>query len=109
MAIQLFADGNQYAIQLKKTKIGHFEQPVPAIQPDIYYDGENQEIIIVGTGNLSYYDVEIESATTWYVYISTQVNGFYDTIDVSSLPSDTYTITINTSVGLSYEGQFVVN
>ena len=86
----------------------HFDLPVPAVEPDVYYDRDNQEIIIVGTGNLTYYDVEIESLTTWYVWISTQVNGTYDTIDVSSLPSDDYVITIDTSVGISYEGDFTV-
>ena len=86
----------------------HFDFPVPAVQPDVYYDADNQEIIIVGTGNLSCYDVEIESLTTWYVWISTQVNGTYDTIDVSSLPSDDYVITIGTSVGISYEGDFTI-
>ena len=88
--------------------IHHFDLPVPAVEPDVYYDRDNQEIIIVGTGNLTYYDVEIESLTTWYVWISTQVNGTYDTIDVSSLPSDDYVITIDTSVGISYEGDFTV-
>ena len=86
----------------------HFDLPVPAVEPDVYYDRDNQEIIIVGTGNLTYYDVEIESLTTWYVWISTQVNGTYDTIDVSSLPSDDYVITIGTSVGITYEGDFTV-
>ena len=86
----------------------HFDLPVPAVEPDVYYDRDNQEIIIVGTGNLSCYDVEIESLTTWYVPISIQVNGTYDTIDVSSLPSDDYVITIDTSVGITYEGYFTV-
>ena len=86
----------------------HFNFPVPAVEPDVYYDADNQEIIIVGTGNLSYYDVEIESLTTWNVLISTQVDGTYDTIDISSLPSDNYVITIDTSVGVSFEGYFTI-
>ena len=86
----------------------HFNFPVPAVEPDVYYDADNQEIIIVGTGNLSYYDMEIESLTTWNVLISTQVDGIYDTIDISSLPSDNYVITIGTSVGITYEGYFTI-
>ena len=86
----------------------HFVLPVPAVEPDVYYDADNQEIIIVGTGNLSYYDMEIESLTTWNVLISTQVDGIYDTIDISSLPSDNYVITIDTSVGVSFEGYFTI-
>ena len=52
--------------------------------------------------------MEIESLTTWNVLISTQVDGTYDTIDISSLPSDNYVITIDTSVGISYEGDFTI-
>lgn len=102
--------GDNETINLQHSHGGgnHFDFPVPAVEPDVYYDRDNQEIIIVGTGNLTYYDVEIESLTTWYVWISTQVNGTYDTIDVSSLPSDDYVITIGTSVGITYEGYFTV-
>lgn len=112
----LFVSTNSLAGNRDETiqihKIGqagnHFDFPVPAVQPDVYYDADNQEIIIVGTGNLTYYDVEIESLTTWNVLISTQVDGTYDTIDISSLPSDNYVITIDTSVGVSYEGDFTI-
>ena len=98
----------QINLQKKKKSNNHFDLPVPAVEPIVYYDADNQEIIIVGTGNLSCYDVEIESLTTWNVLISTQVDGTYDTIDVSSLPSDDYVITIDTSVGITYEGYFTV-
>ena len=108
LPLSLFARGNEAVVILKEKGGLHFNFPVPYVQPDVYYDDDNQEIIIVGTGNLTYYDVEIESLTTWYVWISTQVNGTYDTIDVSSLPSDDYVITIDTSVGISYEGDFTV-
>ena len=110
VSTNILAGNRDEAIQIHK--IGqagnHFDFPVPAVEPDVYYDADNQEIIIVGTGNLSCYDVEIESLTTWYVPISTQVNGTYDTIDVSSLPSDDYVITIDTSVDITYEGYFTV-
>ena len=108
-SLPLFArDDVLAAISLERKGGYHFDFPVPAVQPDVYYDADNQEIIIVGTGNLSYYDVEIESLTTWNVLISTQVDGTYDTIDISSLPSDNYVITIDTSVGISYEGDFTI-
>ena len=83
-----------------------FEFPVPADQPDVYYDTVNQEIIIDGTGEVTYDDVEIASVSTWTVVISTQVSGYYDTIDVSSLPTGEYCITIDSPTGNSFEGFF---
>jgi len=79
---------------------------VPADQPDVYYDSATQSIIIDGTGCVSYYDVEITSLSSWTVHVSTQVSGYYDTIDISSLPQDDYVITIDSPLGNSYEGFF---
>ena len=87
--------GNEQTVPLKKLRIGHLNLPDPADQPDVYYDTVNQQIIIDGTGEVTYYDVEIASVSTWTVVISTQVNGYYDTIDVSSLPTGEYCITID--------------
>ncbi len=84
----------------------HFEFPVPADEPDVYYDDDAQQIIIDGTGCVSYYDVEITSQSTWDVVVSTSVNGSYDTIDISSLPDDDYIITIDSPLGNTYEGYF---
>ena len=82
----------------------HLELPAPADQPDVYYD--NDEIIIDGLGVVNYYDVEIASATSFVTVISTQVNGSYDTIDISSLPQGEYVITIESPLGNTYEGYF---
>jgi len=84
----------------------HYKDFKPADEPDVYYDSSSQSIIIDGTGYVSYYDVVIESATSWTVMISTQVNGNYDTIDISSLPAGMYCITIDSPAGNSYEGFF---
>lgn len=87
----------------------HQEMPIPADQPDVYYDDDNQELIIEGLGFVTYYDVEIASAATLTVLISTQINGSYDTIDVSSLPSDhVYVITIYSPTGNTFEGTFLI-
>jgi len=40
------------------------------------------------------------------VVISQTVDGYYDTIDVSSLASDTYTITFTTPTGKHLRGHF---
>ena len=84
----------------------HFNFPIPADQPDVYYYDDDQEIIIDGTGYVTYYDIEITSTSDWTVYVSTQVNGSYDTIDVSSLPQGEYVITIDSPTGNSFEGFF---
>ena len=84
----------------------HFNIPMPAETPDVYFNNVSQTIIINGTGEVEYYDVEIMSLTTFDTVISTQVNGYYDTIDVSSLPEGEYAITIDAPTGNSFEGFF---
>ena len=103
----VFANGGPIQIHEKGSVGNHSGNPiVPADQPDVYYDSVNQEIIIDGTGYVYYYDVEIASTTNWTVYISTQVSGSYDTIDISSLPEGEYSITIDSPTGNSFEGFF---
>ncbi len=87
----------------------HGNIPIPADEPDVYHDTDAQEIIVDGDGTAAYYDVEIASAGTLAVVISTQVNGTYDTIDVSSLPSDhVYVITLYSPTGNTFEGTFLI-
>lgn len=86
----------------------HMGLPIwPADQPTVYYDTVESEIIIDGPGSeASYYDVDIVSMSTLDTMLSTQVNGTYDTIDVSSLPDDNYKIVITSSNFNEYEGYF---
>ena len=74
--------------------------------PEVYYDSDNLEIIIVADGFASYYDVDIISQSTQLAVISTQIGGYGDTIDVYSLPDDDYTIYITSSNNNEYVGQF---
>lgn len=106
--VNVFADKAGDLIRMHQVPHGgtHYELPVPADQPDVYYNDDTQEIIIDGYGEVSYYDVEITSTSNWTVYISTQVNGSYDTIDISSLPTGEYVITIDSPTGNSFEGFF---
>ncbi len=111
MCVDINADGSaaaQINLQKKKVKDGHFDQPIPDVEPEVYYDNDAHELTIVGTGFASYYDVEIMSVTTSTVYISTRVDGSYDTIDVSSLPDDNYVITLAPPVNISFEGDFSI-
>ena len=86
----------------------HFVNPpfVPADMPDVYYDSDNEEIIIDGPGYATYYDVDIISVSTGYVVLYDTVNGTYGTVDISSLPDDNYTILITSSNNNEYEGSF---
>ena len=78
--------------------------------PDAFYNydikTQTQEIIIDGHGFVSYYNVEISTPGTNTVEISTQVNGTYDTFSISSLPSGTHVITVESPAGHIYEGTF---
>ena len=71
-----------------------------------HYDVKTQDIIIDGGGVVSYYDVEISSPVTNTVEISTQVDGTYDTFDISSLAAGAHVITIESPSGNIYEGIF---
>ena len=86
-------------------RIEHF---VPFDQPDVYYDSGDQTITIDGDGVVNYYDVEIAPVTSSVPVITTHVSGYYDTIDVSSLPAAEYVITIYSPEDNTYEGFFEI-
>lgn len=96
----------QIFLQKKKIKDGHTEYYDPADMPEVYYDDDNQEIILVADGFVSSYDVDIVSLSTLQVVLFTSVNGYGDTIDVSMLPDDNYKIVISTPYNNIYEGYF---
>lgn len=107
LSFEMYADNEEFSqIYIEHTHQGgdHSGIPTPADMPDVYYGTTNQEIIIDGLGVVNYYDVEIASATSFVTVISTQVNGSYDTIDISSLPQGEYVITIESPWGNTYEG-----
>lgn len=107
-SVPLFAGNNQTAIILTGKGGQRSDLPLNFDMPlaYYYYDGKNQEIIIDGSGVVSYYDVEITSPVTNTVEMSTQVNGTYDTFDISSLPTGSHVITIESPSGNIYEGTF---
>ena len=82
-----------------------YDLPMPAEMPDVYYNNVSQTITIDSGGEVNYYDVEIMSLITFDVVISTQVNGYYDTIDVSLLSEAEYGIFIYSPTGNSFEGR----
>ncbi len=76
--------------------------------PEVFYDNDVQEIILVADGFVSYYDVNIVSLSTMQLALHSTANGYGDTIDVSSLPNDNYVITLDPPVNVSFEGTFSV-
>ena len=86
----------------------HIEHFVPFDMPNVYYDDVSQAITIDGDGAVNYYDVEIAPVTSSVPVITTQVSGYYDTIDVSSLPAAEYVITIYSPEDNTYEGFFEI-
>lgn len=108
MALADRGDGEQIFI-MKKGNGGHLENYPIADMPDaVYYDSDEEEIIIIADGTSLYYNVEIVSDYLNQTVISTQVSGYGDTIDVSSLASGSYTIVITTEFLNEYEGQFSI-
>ena len=83
---------------------------IPADQPEVYYDSNTQEIIVDGDddGFVSYYDVEIYPSASAVPVISTQIDGDYDAIDVSSLSVGDYTIIIYSPYNHEFEGEFTI-
>lgn len=110
VTVNITANDRGDTIQIhKKGSVGtHVEQNIPYVEPTVYYDNDERELTIVGTGCVGFYDVEISSVTTYEVYISTSIDGTFDTIDLSLLPDDDYIITIDTPVNVSFEGYFSV-
>ena len=101
-------DGEQIFMQ-KHVGGGHLENYPIADMPDaVYFDSDEMEIIIVADGTSLYYNVEIVSDYLNQTVISTQVSGYGDTIDVSSLSSGLYTIIITSEFLNEYEGQFTI-
>ena len=88
--------------------VGDRSNPLFFDMPAVFYDHDEktQEIIIDGGGAVTYYDVEISSPVTNAVEISTQVDGTYDTFDISSLTPGSHVITVESPSGNIYEGTF---
>lgn len=110
--LSLFADGDPTAANINLQHKGHddhLEYFPPADLPEAYYDSDNLEIILVADGFSSYYDVDIFQTGYTIPVITTQVDGYGDTIDISSLPDGNYTIVITSEFNNEFEGQFIVN
>ena len=107
-----YADDNathQINIQQVPKTGTHLEHYDPADMPEVYYDSASREIIIAADGFASFYNVEIFQTGYTVPVISTQVDGYGDTIDVSSLSDGDYTIVITSSYNNVFEGDFSID
>ena len=108
ISAQLFTAVGEIEIVLSQPGAHSEYYPKADMPLEVYYDDDTDEIVIVADGFSSYYDVVIEDYYTGVVVISTQISGYGDSIDVSSLSTGTYTITITTSYNNVYVGQFTI-
>ena len=86
----------------------HSEYYPPADMPEAYFDETEMEIVIEAEGYADYYIVEVVSMVSSLTMIYTQIDGYGDTIDVSSLPIGYYQIIITSEFNNVYEGYFLI-
>lgn len=103
-----YADTSEIVLTPKGPKHDREGQPLNYDMPMAYYyyNVKTHDIIIDGGGVVSYYDVEISTPVSNTVEMSTQVSGTYDTFDISSLPTGSHVIIIESPSGNIYEGTF---
>ena len=76
--------------------------------PVVYLNLETSQIIIEADGFANHYTVEVNSMVSGLTLIYTQIRGYGDTIDVSSLPDGYYQIIITSSNNNMFEGTFLI-
>ena len=110
IVVNMYADdGSAAAINLAfQGHDDHIEYYSPADMPEAFFDSNDMEIIIVADGVADYYDVEIVSLGSMLTVIGTQVDGYGDSIDVSSLPEGDYRLVITSSNNNVYQGYFAI-
>lgn len=101
-------DGKEQVILHHTGNGGHIEHYAPVDMPEVYYDSDESEIIIVADGFSSYYDVLIIRNSTNQTMVSMQIIGYGDSIDISSLPSDNYILVITSEYNNVFQGSFSI-
>ena len=109
-AFRMSADENSNApINLQhQNQHDHLEYYPPADMPEAYFDSDEMEIIIEADGFADYYVVNIISQVTMQSVIYTQISGYGDSVDVSSLPDGYYRLVITSSNNNVFEGYFMI-
>jgi len=86
----------------------HNEYYPPADMPEVYIDLDEMEVIIEADGFADYYVVNIICQVTMQSVIYTQISGYGDSVDVSSLPDGYYRLVITSSNSNVFEGYFMI-
>ncbi len=102
------ADMTPVVIQNGGAADDRIEYYAPADMPEVYYDNFNYDVVIVADGFADYYVIDIVSLVTMQSVIYTQISGYGDTINVSSVPDGYYRIVIHSSYNNIYEGYFTI-
>ena len=102
-------DGNSNIYLEHRHKEGnHGEYYPPADMPEAYFNDVDMEIVIEAEGYADYYIVEVVSMVSSLTVIYTQIDGYGNTIDVSSLPEGYYQLVITSSNNNQFEGNFII-
>ena len=104
----LYADRDEIVLMPSGNQHNHGEYYIPEDLPVVYFDPDEMEIIIEAEGFADYYTVEVISMVSGLTLIYTQIDGYGDTIDVSSLPDAYYEIIITSSNNNVFEGTFLI-
>ena len=107
LSAQVFTASSEVQIVLSQQG-EHIEHFAPADMPEVYYNSDEEEIIIVADGFSSYYNVLIIRNSTNQTMVSTQIIGYGDSIDISSLPSDNYILVITSEYNNVFQGNFTI-
>lgn len=108
--LHLAAGNGPTQIALEHKGVNHGGEHYDPIDiPEVYYDDDNQEIVIEADGFSSFYYVDIVSTSTHLLVYYTTISGYGDSIDISSLPNDNYMIVITSSYNNVFEGTFTTN
>lgn len=103
-----WASPDEIALNHPGQQHDHFEYYPPADMPEVYYDSDEDEIIIVADGFSSYYNVLIIRDSNNQTMVSTQISGYGDTIDISAFPDGNFTIYITSEYNNVFDGQFTI-
>ena len=104
----IHADRREVVLNPDGQQHNHGEYYPPADMPEAYFDDVDMEIIIEAEGFADYYIVEVVSMVSSLTMIYTQIDGYGDTIDVSSLPIGYYQIIITSEFNNVYGGYFLI-
>ena len=108
VGLQAQASDEEIVLSCPGHQHDHIEHYDPADMPIVYFYSDAMEILIEAEGYADYYVVEVISMVSGQTLIYTQIDGYGDTIDVSSLPDAYYQIIITSSNNNVFEGTFLI-